>query len=315
MKSSISAMLISAIIGGTLSTVAYAQDKTDSQLPDVIITDEQARNIAAIDGHELPNTSTFSSGASKNWKVQVLNEIYMNEGEYRDRSSNSKVTSYTEPKFSYKVTPNSYLEVAVPFDVNSIPDKTERADNVQQEVKNGKAFNGTRLSNLWFGATHTGGKIFASDDIVTWLRYYLPTSEVAQELKQDGMLRLDVQVPWTVGKWNFLYLLNPRLYLSHDETTNRQARLSFRQYGLVTYGFTNAFSMYTSYGHKLNSNSDNFLYNQQVIHAFESGASYVFNPNVNVTFYVTDEFVEGSETIQLFTPNKNNMTLATVLSF
>ena len=272
------------------------------------------RTINAAGEVQLP-AATPEVSKGQQWKFQILNEIYFNEAEYREHQGDTTVTTYTEPKLGYLLAPQTYLELSVPFEINSVPRADQRARNIHEEAQQGKIFEGTRSANVWLGLNHKGGQVWGSQQMVTWLRYYLPTSELAQTKKQNGIVRLDLQVPWTLGSWQLVYLLNPRLTLSHDEAISRQSTLSFRQYLYVNYSVTDSLIVYTSYGHKLLSYSQRILDNEQVVHSFDSGVTYVFTPKVNVTLYVINDFVEGQENIELFKPEKNNFTLATVIGF
>lgn len=265
---------------------------------------------------EVSATSVISAPAKSNpWHFSLDSEFYMNQKEQSEKKAEARVTSYHLAAIKYVADSTTKYKVVPAFEINSVPSELDKAKNVQDEINNGKTFGGARFSDPFISITKNVGSIFNSDTISNEVRYYLPLSEISQETGRVGVVRLDTQVPWAVGKWTFMYYLNPRLALESQASSQNQTSLSFREYALAAYDFSQGWAAYGMLGHQWLFKSENFFNNQKTVYVFEWGLTKTVNKNFAVTLYLDNIFVDGKEDIELFKEAKNDFVLYTSLNF
>lgn len=270
--------------------------------------------VLKIETTSTSKTSIESAKPSK-WTYSLDSEFYLNQEEQKVKGGDARVTSYHLASSKYAYDSATTLKIVPTFELNYVPLENDRAQNVQDEVKNEKTFGGARFNDPFVSFVKKQGALWGSDVMSTEVRYYLPLSEVSREVESAGVLRLDYFLPWTVGNWNFSYYLNPRLFLESQSQENRPTSFSFREYAVGTYTFSDALSSYWLLGHQWLTKAQNFLHNEQTTYVLELGVTKSFSKNVSVTLYLDNLFKDGKEDIQLFASNKNDFTLATSLNF
>ncbi len=263
---------------------------------------------------ELKSDVLKTESLSQKWKFTLESEFYANQGDQEDKGAESRVTSYHWATAKYNYDATTALKAVPTFELNAVRSQQDRAKNVQDEVYNGKTFDGARMADPYVAYVKNAGKIWGSDTMSTEVRYYLPVGEVSREVESVGILRLDYLLPWTVGKWTFTYYLNPRLNMESHAIDNRPTNVSFREHGVVSYNFSDTFSVYSLVGHRWLLKEQNFLRNEESTYVFEWGVTKAFTKNVAVTLYL-DNLYKDEEQINLFASNKNDFTLYTNLSF
>ncbi|MGZ3769280.1 MAG: hypothetical protein ACXVCP_01925 [Bdellovibrio sp.] len=271
--------------------------------------------VMKIETVSTSKTSIEDKKPSK-WSYSLDSEFYINQEEQKVRGSDARLTSlhWASAKFAYDSS--TVLKLVPIFELNYIPSEKDRAQNVQDEIKNEKNFGGARFSDPYVAYVKKAGTVSGSKTMTTEVRYYIPASEVSQEKDSVGILRLDYTLPWTVGNWELGYYLNPRLHMqSQNSVEDNPSGMDFRQFGYGTYHFSDSLSSYAMVGHQCLSAQKNFLFNDVTKYILEVGATQAFSKNVSVTLYVDNIFVAGQEDIKLFASAKNDFTLATSLNF
>lgn len=279
----------------------------------------ESSNIEVLKIETLSTSKTsIEDNKPSKWTYSLDSEFYMNQEAQKEKGGDTPVTSYHLASSKYAYDSNTILKIVPTFELNYIPLENERAQNVKDELENKKTFGGARFSDPFFAFVKKQGNLWGSDAMTTEVRYYVPVSEVSRELESVGMLRLDYMLPWTVGNWNLAYYLNPRLSMESQSHADKPSSLSFREYALGTYNFSDSISSYVMVGHWWATQAQNFLHNQETTYVMEVGATKAFSKNVSVTLYVDNLFKDGEkgkEDIRLFASEKNDFALATSLTF
>lgn len=252
---------------------------------------------------EVTMTEVMAADVStRHWSWALDSEFYMNTR-----------TSYHLASAKYSLNSVSSLKFVPTFEINAVP-ADKAAENLQDEIANGKTFNGARLTDPFVAFASSAGTLWGSDPFSTEVRYYLPVSELSRELQTAGIVRVDYIIPWSVGRWTFSYYLNPRLFLESG-ATERETTLSFREHALVSYNISSTWSSYIMAGHRLLLKARNFLKNEEGTYVFEAGVTKALSKKFSVTLYMDNFFHEGEEDVNLFMPEKNEVTLYTSINF
>lgn len=270
--------------------------------------------VLKIETATTSKTSVEDLKPSK-WRYSLDSEFYMNQQEQKDKGGDARLTSLHLASGKYAYNGTTTLKIVPTFELNYIPLEKDRAKDVQDEIKNQKTFGGARFHDPFLAFVKKDGTLWGSDVMTTEVRYYIPVSEVSREVESAGMVRLDYMLPWTVGNWNLAYYLNPRLNLESQSREERPSSLSFREFALGTYSFSDSFSSYLMVGHMLETIEQNFLHNEQQTYVLEVGATKYFSKNVSVTLYMDNLFTEGKEDVRLLAADQNDFALATSLTF
>ncbi|MGZ3774096.1 MAG: hypothetical protein ACXVCY_08965 [Pseudobdellovibrionaceae bacterium] len=250
-----------------------------------------------------------------NWNYFLYSEYYINQEEQKQKGGDTRLTSSHLAAANYAYDSVTAFRIVPIFELNYVPLDKDRAQNVQDEVRNNKTFGGARFDDPFVAYIKKDGSFLGSNPMWTEIRYYVPVSEVSREVESAGILRLDYFLPWVIGNWKWTYYFNPRLFLESQSLADRPTTLSFRQYAMGTYTFSDKFSSYALVGHRWLTKSQNFLRNEQTTYVLEVGATRSFSKDVSVTLYLDNLFNEGKEDIRLFAANKNDFTLATYFNF
>ncbi|WP_413291542.1 hypothetical protein [Bdellovibrio sp. HCB337] len=283
----------------TLATAAQAQNNNANNSNNAAAsttTAAPAANVAAAGqtATTLPDPEAAAT-KGKAWSVSIMNQTSVDASVLNYSNNNQK--SYGSVNYvgaGYKVDAKNKIGArqyfGIDHDGETNKNKTTMMDAVLTYSRSG-----------WDG-------ILKSDPLSATFWYYAPTSDASRDVNSNGMVRMDMEIGWTLNpKWSVSYYLNPRQsFIPEGEVVvDGKASPVFSKTTLIHYGYlyynvSDAAQAYTYAGYMHRWNTSSLTLHEEHVLAGLGASFSLLGGKVNLN----PEISVDSKTVAGYKPTK-----------
>ncbi|HEY8270904.1 MAG TPA: hypothetical protein VIG33_08440 [Pseudobdellovibrionaceae bacterium] len=225
----------------TLVTAAQAEEAVQSTVAASTTTTASAPATvaSATSGTTSGSLLEAETAAKSKWSFNALAQAEIASSEMHYSNSTDKTVDFTNAVgLGYKFNKENSIGFKQYFDVKHDGQKKTNKADLSYPV-------------LTYGHTFQG--VAKSDPVSALFWYYVPVTATDYKVQNNGLLRMDAEVNWTLSpKWSLSYYLNPRQSLIPTETTLDDnpvfAKTTLIHFGTLYYNVNDTISYYLNVG-------------------------------------------------------------------